>query len=61
MVMDEHRNGIPVAWYLHEGQTQQDFEQFFAAIKAKMHEQDPTWCPSCFLVDADAAQIGAIE
>lgn len=61
MVMDEHQNGIPVAWVISESQTGDSIAQWLKAIVAAVRVQDPDWKPSCFLVDNCEAEHNGIR
>jgi len=61
MVFDNHKNGIPVAWVISSSMTQVDVAKWLDDLKRHMLKEDPTWKPSCFLVDDSAAEINAIR
>ena len=61
MVMDNHVNGVPVAWYVASNEQESTIDQVLAAFKATVEAEDPTWRPSCFVVDDAAATINVIR
>ncbi len=60
MVIDQHRNGIPVAWFIHERQTADDFAAPLRMLKDRVRKVKPEWCPSCVFIDDCKAEIKAI-
>jgi hypothetical protein len=51
MVFDHHHQGLLVAWVITSDQTKLDLIQWLLAMKEHTLKEDPTWRPSCFIVD----------
>lgn len=61
MVLDQHRNGIPVAWALHERSTEVDFACWLVKLKERTRAAQADWCPSCVMVDDCDAELNALK
>ena len=61
MVVDDHGNGVPVAWSLQSNEQEMTIESNMTAWKAKMDALDPLFLPSCFIVDDAGAMINVIR
>ena len=61
MVMDGHIHGVPVAWSVTSNEKEPTIELVLIAFKARMEAADPTWRPSCFVVDDASATINVIR
>lgn len=55
VVSNEWHNGIPIAWILTSRQKEDDIYDWLLALKIRLTNDDPTWKPSCVIVD-DAVQ-----
>ncbi len=55
MVFDHHHQGFPITWVITSQQIKLDIIQWLLALKECTLKEDPTWKPSCFIVD-DALQ-----
>eukprot|EP01018_Ginkgo_biloba_P036354 Gb_12992 [translate_table: standard] len=61
IVFDTHQNGVPVAWIISSSSSTNDIQNWMEKIQSRIHELDPTWRPSAFMVDDVAAEINAIS
>eukprot|EP01018_Ginkgo_biloba_P024576 Gb_08233 [translate_table: standard] len=61
IVFDTHQNGVPVAWIISSSSSTNDIQNWMEKLWSRIHEVDPTWRPSAFMVDVVAAEISAIS
>ena len=59
--MDQHFNGIPVAWAITESGRAEDIADWLKKLRSKALSQQPDWSPNAVLVDDSDAEIKAIR
>eukprot|EP01018_Ginkgo_biloba_P014796 Gb_30458 [translate_table: standard] len=59
IVFDTHQNGVPVAWISHQVVQLMTFKM--EKLQSRIHEVDPAWRPSAFMVDDVAVEINGIS
>eukprot|EP01018_Ginkgo_biloba_P031019 Gb_19917 [translate_table: standard] len=61
IVFDTHQNGVPVAWIISSSSLANDIRNWMEKLRCRIHEVDPTWRPSAFMVDDATADINDIS
>lgn len=61
MVIDKHKNGVPVAWILHERNTAEALKAWLQPLVEEVRKLAPNWMPSCAFVDDCDSEIKAIK
>eukprot|EP01018_Ginkgo_biloba_P035343 Gb_06155 [translate_table: standard] len=61
IVFDTHQNGVPIAWIISSSSSANDIQNWMEKLQSRIHEVDPMWRPSAFMVDAATAEINAIS
>eukprot|EP01018_Ginkgo_biloba_P014465 Gb_35818 [translate_table: standard] len=61
IVFDTHQNGVPVAWIISSSSSTNDIQNWMEKLQSRIHEVDPMWRPSAFMVDDVVAKINAIS
>jgi hypothetical protein len=61
VVMDQHFNGIPVAWVVTESGRAEDIACWLKELRAKACSVKPDWSPNAVLVDDSDAEIKGIR
>eukprot|EP01018_Ginkgo_biloba_P033644 Gb_32486 [translate_table: standard] len=61
IVFDTHQNRVPVAWIISSSSSANDIQNWMEKLQSRIHEVDPAWKPSAFMVDAVVAEINAIR
>eukprot|EP01018_Ginkgo_biloba_P032622 Gb_39009 [translate_table: standard] len=60
IVFNTHQNGILVAWIISSSSLANDIQNWMERF-SRIHEIDPTWRPSAFMVDDVDAKINSIS
>eukprot|EP01018_Ginkgo_biloba_P000912 Gb_31677 [translate_table: standard] len=58
---ETHQNGVPVAWIISSSSSSNYIQNWMEKLQSRIHEVDPMWRPSAFMVDVVAAEINAIS
>jgi len=61
MVMDDHLNGVPVAWSIQSNETEATILSVLSAWKTAMEAVDPDFNPPVFVIDDASATINVIK
>ena len=61
MVFDEHRNGIPVAWFISPHNTTNDICRWMFSLFAIGIKEHPNWHVQAFITYDVAVEIGALR
>eukprot|EP01018_Ginkgo_biloba_P020812 Gb_00203 [translate_table: standard] len=61
IVFDTHQNGVPIAWIISSSSLANDIQNWMEKLQFRIHEVDPMWSPSAFMVDDVVTTINAIS
>eukprot|EP01018_Ginkgo_biloba_P023560 Gb_28153 [translate_table: standard] len=61
IVFDTHQNGVTITWIISSSSSANDIQNWMEKLWSRIHEIDPTWRPTSFIVDVVAAEINAIS
>eukprot|EP01018_Ginkgo_biloba_P001728 Gb_02364 [translate_table: standard] len=61
IVFDTHQNGVPIAWIISSSSSSNDIQNWMEKLQSRIHEVDPTWRLSAFMVDDVVAEINSIS
>eukprot|EP01018_Ginkgo_biloba_P032619 Gb_20521 [translate_table: standard] len=61
IVFKTHQNGVPVAWIISSSSSANDIQNWMEKLWSRIHEVNPMWRPSAFMVDDVDAKINSIS
>eukprot|EP01018_Ginkgo_biloba_P014682 Gb_01301 [translate_table: standard] len=61
IVFNTHKNDVTITWIISSSSSTNDIQNWMEKLWSRIHEIDPTWRPSAFIVDVVVAEINAIS